>query len=109
MDQHSVFSGAAKYTADSIQRCQHLAEFIKKRQAIEEEYARALRKLCKSVSLTPFQRPPPLTMDGEGARRGWSNWWPWRRAKGQRVQSGMVSEDPTKMYLSGARRGEGKD
>lgn len=44
MEQQQAFQSVATYTQDSIQRCQHLAEFIKKRQAIEEDYARALRK-----------------------------------------------------------------
>lgn len=42
MDQQLAFEGATGYTAESIQRCLQLSQFIKKRIAIEEEYARAL-------------------------------------------------------------------
>lgn len=42
MEQQCAFEGAAQYTADSIERCQQLTQFIKKRLAIEEEYARSL-------------------------------------------------------------------
>lgn len=43
MEQRGAFEGAAQYTAESIERCQQLAQFIKKRLAIEEEYAKSLR------------------------------------------------------------------
>jgi hypothetical protein len=42
MEQQGAFEGATQYTADSIERCQQLAQFIKKRLAIEEEYAKSL-------------------------------------------------------------------
>jgi hypothetical protein len=42
MEQQGAFDGATQYTADSISRCQQLAQFIKKRLAIEEEYAKSL-------------------------------------------------------------------
>ena len=35
---------AFKYTEESIQKCRQLADFLKKRQEIEEEYAKSLSK-----------------------------------------------------------------
>lgn len=43
MEAPASFERAARYTLDSIEHCQQLANFIKKRLAIEEEYAKALR------------------------------------------------------------------
>lgn len=40
---------AFKYTEESIEKCRQLAEFLKKRQEIEDEYAKSLSK----QSLTP--------------------------------------------------------
>lgn len=39
---------AFKYTEESIARCRQLADFLKKRQEIEDEYAKALRKKKES-------------------------------------------------------------
>lgn len=66
---------AFKYTEESVEKCKQLAEFLKKRQEIEDEYAKSLRKhiktekgiskfnflyklgkLCKSVSLKPLKK-----------------------------------------------------
>lgn len=41
--QDTAFEGATKYTAESIAKCHQLADFIRKRQEIEEQYAKALR------------------------------------------------------------------
>ena len=40
---------AFKYTEESIEKCRQLAEFLKKRQEIEDEYAKSLSK----QSITP--------------------------------------------------------
>lgn len=50
MEQQNAFEGAAEYTAESIQRCLQLSQFIKRRLAIEEEYARALSKCSWKMS-----------------------------------------------------------
>ena len=50
MEQQGAFEGAGKYTADSIGRCRELAQFIKKRLAIEEEYAKSLSMTIKLVN-----------------------------------------------------------
>lgn len=44
MEQYQVFEAAAKYTQDSIESCQQLVQFLRRRQQIEEEYAKSLRK-----------------------------------------------------------------
>lgn len=102
--QDTAFEGATKYTAESLGKCHQLADFIRKRQEIEEQYAKALRmtgesdrlgsvrrtdrhllsarigKLCKSVSLTPLQPPP------SSGRR-----WFWRRRSG----NGQAADSPS--------------
>jgi hypothetical protein len=50
MEQQGAFEGAGKYTADSIGRCRELAQFIKKRLTIEEEYAKSLSMNYKWMS-----------------------------------------------------------
>ena len=63
---------AFKYTEDSVEKCRQLADFLRKRQEIEDEYAKSLSKnallegslfslicvgkLCKSVSLKPLKK-----------------------------------------------------
>lgn len=61
---------AFKYTEESVEKCKQLSEFLKKRQEIEDEYAKSLSKraesyafteffvgkLCKSVSLKPLKK-----------------------------------------------------
>ena len=63
---------AFKYTEESVEKCKQLADFLKKRQEIEDEYAKSLSKktnkldnfnnfnkigkLCKSVSLKPLKK-----------------------------------------------------
>ncbi len=63
---------AFKYTEESVEKCRQLADFLKKRQEIEDEYAKSLSKkiinnvlvsnlgfvgkLCKSVSLKPLKK-----------------------------------------------------
>lgn len=41
---HGAFKAASKYTEESLQNYGHLVKFIRRRQAIEDEYARSLRK-----------------------------------------------------------------
>lgn len=94
MEQEQAFISVSSYTGGSIRRCHHLAEFIKKRQLIEEEYARSLRmtrylhnltfigKLCKSVSLTPLQQQ-------QNSKKNFSLFF-WRK-----VQDSDKSVDPT--------------
>lgn len=60
------FESACKHNQEGIERVQQLTNFIKKRQAIEEDYAKALSKandilyllgkLCKGVSLAPMKK-----------------------------------------------------
>lgn len=35
---------AFKYTEESVEKCKQLADFLKKRQEIEDEYAKSLSK-----------------------------------------------------------------
>jgi hypothetical protein len=79
--QQKTFAAAASYTQESIGRCKHLAEFIKKRQQIEDEYAKALRRLCKSVSLTPMQQQQQILQEQQSrGKRRW--WWPFGGSSG---------------------------
>ncbi len=107
MEQQYAFNGACKYVADSVDRCRQMAQFIKKRQAIEDEYAKSLRKppgrlglahpahdlmllasragkLCKSISLAPFQEEK-------------SSWF-FSRAKKADPSEGGAHEDVSKTY-----------
>lgn len=38
---------AFKYTEESIEKCRQLAEFLRKRQEIEDEYAKSLSKTAE--------------------------------------------------------------
>lgn len=104
MEQYQVFEAAAKYTEDSIESCCKLVEFIQKRQQIENEYSRSLRnnfstllfklpeanlfcigKLCKSISLTPFnQHLQP--------KRGWFSSLFSRKKKA--IENSVAAVDP---------------
>lgn len=51
MGSGSGFDAASKYSADSIEKCRQLTAFLKKRQALEEEYARGLSKPnCENIA-----------------------------------------------------------
>lgn len=99
MDQQKSFEEASKYTGASIERCNQLAAFMKKRLAIEEDYAKSLSKhfpigiimllgkLCKSVSLTPMQK--------KQAQHGKGSGWFWSRT---RNESESTSYDVVETY-----------
>lgn len=42
---------AFKYTEQSVEKCKQLAEFLKKRQEIEDEYSKALSKTVQLIFL----------------------------------------------------------
>lgn len=42
---------AFKYTEESVEKCKQLADFLKKRQEIEDEYAKSLSKKLVQVYL----------------------------------------------------------
>lgn len=57
--QLKIFEDASNYTNKSVQCCKEMESFIRRRLAIEEDYAKALRKLCKNVSQRHLQEQAP--------------------------------------------------
>ncbi|KAJ3414308.1 Ras GTPase-activating protein 1 [Chytridiales sp. JEL 0842] len=61
-----TYESALKYTDESIRQCKELASFLKKRQAVEMEYARSMLKITQTyqkavnppASSSPFYRSP---------------------------------------------------
>ena len=68
MGSGSGFDAASKYSADSIEKCRQLTAFLKKRQALEEEYARGLSKPnCENIPEF-FRKTMQVSLSGTDAK-----------------------------------------
>ena len=47
---------AFKYSEESVEKCKQLADFLKKRQEIEDEYAKSLSKNQRNGIILIFQQ-----------------------------------------------------
>ncbi|KAJ3083733.1 Ras GTPase-activating protein 1 [Quaeritorhiza haematococci] len=59
-----TFDSVMRYTEESVRQCRELVAFLKKRQTIESEYAKALAKMSQGFQKQPQQTASQLISQG---------------------------------------------